>query len=78
MDSVLWQRRRAQGTRRLTFWCAHLERQVEVDFARPGWLGQPARVLRCSAFEPPEAVTCVRRCAQASFRRPWPHALLGP
>ena len=73
MDSVLWPRR-APGTVRRTIWCGHLEREVEADFAR-GWLGEPTRVLRCSAFDPPEAVTCARRCAQEPFRRQWPYAL---
>ena len=75
MDSVLWRRHQAHGSVRRTFWCARLEREVEVDFARPGWLGEPVSVLRCSAFEPPEAVTCARRCAQAAFRRQWSYAL---
>ena len=77
MDSVLWRRQQAHGATRRGFWCPHLEREVEVDFAQPGWLGEPLRVLRCSAFEPPEAVTCVRLCAHAPCRRHSPRALLG-
>jgi hypothetical protein len=75
MDSVLWHRSRDAGSARRAFWCAWLDREVEVDFARPQWLGQPGTVVRCSAFDPPEAVACDRRCADATYRRRWPPAL---
>lgn len=59
------------------FWCALARRQVEVEFDRRGLPGlrRAVGVSRCSVFEPPEAITCGRRCLDPTFRRQWEPAL---
>lgn len=59
--------------RRRRFWCALERREVEVQFeeAGPPGLGQPVAVESCSAFDPPTAVACARRCLDVAFRRQW-------
>jgi hypothetical protein len=56
------------GPRR-RFWCSEARREVEVEFERrrPVPWSTPG-VRRCSAFEPPEAITCRRECADPLFR----------
>jgi hypothetical protein len=63
--------------RRSHFWCALMEQEVEVEFEMQRLLGfsTPVGVRRCSAFDPPEAVACRRRCLDHQFRRQWPPAL---
>lgn len=63
--AFLWYRQR--GWRR-SFWCATVERDVEVRFK----LGC---VVSCSAFEDPAAIDCARRCRDRSFCVQWPPAL---
>lgn len=75
MDSVLWNRCRAPGSVRRAFWCPLVGRELEVDFARRQWLGESSAVIRCSAFDPPEAVSCTRRCVRARYRAQGPYAL---
>jgi hypothetical protein len=55
------------------FWCGWSGREVEVEFLTRGVPGfrSPVAVRRCSAFEPPEAIECPRRCLDATYRRPW-------
>ena len=52
----------AVGRRR--FWCDQARREVVVDFRENGFPGFRRRVavLRCSAFQPPTAITCCRSC----------------
>ena len=52
----------AVGRRR--FWCGQAQREVAVDFEEHGFPGfrRPVAVLRCSAFQPPTAITCGRSC----------------
>jgi nucleotide-binding universal stress UspA family protein len=59
------------------FWCAARRRDVEVEFVERGIPGFPTSVAvtRCSAFEPPTAIDCQRRCADVAFRRQWEPAL---
>ena len=57
-----------QRSWRRSFWCATIERDVEVRFR----LGC---VMSCSAFENPAAIDCARRCRDRSFRVQWPPAL---
>ena len=61
------------------FWCALRARDVEVVFERNALplLGAPLTVRCCSAFDPPDAVTCDRRCERAGYRLPAPPPLLG-
>ena len=63
--TVIWHRQRVA---RHSFWCATVERDVEVR------LGGGC-VKSCSAFEDPSAVACARRCLDRSFRVQWPSAL---
>lgn len=58
-------------------WCASLECEVSVTFEERGLPGfrSPVAVESCTAFDPPSAVTCQRRCVDAAFRRQWPWAL---
>ena len=63
--AALWYRQRLF---RYSFWCATVERDIEVRFR----LGC---VLSCSAFEDPAAIACARRCVDRRFRMQWPPAL---
>jgi hypothetical protein len=60
--------------RRSHFWCGLMEQEVEVEFEMRRRFGfsTPVGVVSCSAFEPPEAVGCRRRCLDARFRHQWP------
>ena len=60
---------------RRRFWCALHRREAEVHFAGRGLLPGPRAVLSCSVFEPCHAITCRRRCLDASYRRQWPAAV---
>ncbi len=52
-------------------WCSVVRREVEVDFEVRGVSGlrMPVAIRRCSAFDPPAAITCSRRCLDADHRR---------
>lgn len=65
------------GVRSRRVWCALLEREVLVTFEERGLPGfrSPVAVRTCSAFDPPSAVACHRRCVDSTFRRQWPWAL---
>ncbi|MBI4635771.1 MAG: hypothetical protein HY727_05425 [Candidatus Rokubacteria bacterium] len=69
-------RGRRRGRRR-HFWCALAQREVEVELERAGLAGfwDTVAVRSCTAFDPPSAVACARRCLDASFRRQWEPAL---
>ena len=62
---------------RRRFWCAWSRRDVEVEFVERGLPGLPwaVSVQGCSAFDPPTAVECQRRCVDPAFRRQWEPAL---
>ena len=48
-----------QVVRRRAFWCAGVDREVEVEFVDRGVPGFRRRsVLSCSAFEHPGEITC--------------------
>ncbi len=57
--------------RQRRFWCAAQRREVEAEFEEREFFGRSRAVVRCSAFETPEAITCSRRCLDAAFRRQW-------
>lgn len=63
----------AHGVRRCRFWCTLQDREVEVELEEngPPGLRQAVGVRSCSAFAPPTAVACERRCLDVAFRRPW-------
>lgn len=63
--------------RRCRVWCATMEREVEVEFVTRGPFGLRRRVgvRSCTAFDPPTAVTCARRCLDTAYRRQWEPAL---
>ena len=63
--AILWYRQRSWLR---SFWCATIERDVEVRFR----LGC---VVSCSAFEDSAAIDCARRCRDRSFRVQWPPVL---
>lgn len=44
------------------FWCPLQARNVTAEFQEAAWDGKLVEVNRCSAFSPPEAVTCDRAC----------------
>jgi len=54
------------------FWCAVAARDVEVVFARAALpVLRPALTVRCcSAFDPPTAIACDRRCVNGERRLP--------
>ncbi len=62
-----------QSERRRRFYCAPSGLEVEVNFDERGVPGmrRPVGVLSCSAFEPPNAVRCARRCLDEDVRRLW-------
>ena len=53
-------------TVRQSFWCVFQRRRVDVDFQEAVWDGCPIDVTRCSAFDPPTAVTCDKACLKLS------------
>jgi hypothetical protein len=61
------------GAERARFWCPERRRDVEVDFEVRGLLGvrRAVGVKCCSAFDPPTAVDCDRRCLDPDLRRAW-------
>ena len=63
--------------RHAAFWCALTEREIEVKFDVRGIPGLQRRrgVVNCTAFDPPTAVACSRRCLDSAFRRQWKPAL---
>ncbi|HEU5196786.1 MAG TPA: hypothetical protein VFW70_18745 [Methylomirabilota bacterium] len=60
---------------RRRFWCALHRREADVRFATRGLTPAPRAVLSCSVFEPCHAITCRRRCLDASYRHQWPSPL---
>jgi hypothetical protein len=67
----------SRALRKRTFWCAQKRRDVEVVMDERGLPGLRAAVAveSCTAFDPPTAVTCQRRCLDADFRRQWDTAV---
>lgn len=65
-------RRLFTGTRNIaeSFWCPFKSQLVQVEFEIDAWGGQRIDVAKCSAFTPPTAMTCDKRCA-----RPAPAAI---
>ena len=63
----------SRAIRRRRFRCAQAAREVEVEFEERGLLGfgHAISVRSCSAFDPPAAVECQRRCLDSEFRRRW-------
>ena len=64
-------------TRHAAFSCALTERDVEVQFEAWGMPGlrRLCGIVSCTAFDPPTAVACGRRCLDRAFRRQWQPAL---
>ncbi|HAM59328.1 MAG: hypothetical protein A2X51_10410 [Candidatus Rokubacteria bacterium GWC2_70_24] len=62
----------AADVRRRGFRSAFARREVEVEleggvFGMAGFSG----VRSCSAFDPPTAITCPRRCLDSAYRNQW-------
>ena len=53
-----------RGTRALieSLWCPFKSRLVRTEFEIDAWNGRRIDVTQCSAFTPPTAVTCDKRC----------------
>jgi hypothetical protein len=62
-------------TRRV--WCPRIEREVQVEFEERGIppFRSTVGVRSCTAFEPPSAVACPRRCTDSRYRAQWPPAI---
>ncbi len=45
-----------------SFWCPFRERHVTAEFIEEAWDGTPVEVSRCTAFTPPESITCDKLC----------------
>ena len=60
-------RRWFTGTRDVSdaFWCPVRAQDVRVEFQVDVWDGTLTDVKRCSAFSPPTAVACEKRCLTA-------------
>jgi hypothetical protein len=54
------------GTRhsQRAFWCPYRGRDVEVEFEETVWQGELCDVDRCTAFDPPSAVDCDKKCVR--------------
>jgi hypothetical protein len=59
--------------RRRRLWCAQRRREVEVVLDERGLPGfrHAVAVRRCSAFDPPTAITCRRRCLHPEYQLKW-------
>ncbi len=44
------------------FWCPFRDRAVTAEFREDAWDGTRLAVKQCSAFSPPTAITCEKRC----------------
>ncbi len=44
------------------FWCPFRDRAVTAEFQEDAWDGRSLEVTQCSAFSPPTAITCEKRC----------------
>ena len=44
------------------FWCPFRNQDVTAVFKEEPWHGRRVGVARCSAFSPPDAVTCDKQC----------------
>lgn len=70
-----------QAVRRRRFWCAQVQREVEVEFEERGFIGfrRAVAVRSCSVFDPPTQARCQRSCLDRDARalmpmtefRPW-------
>lgn len=67
-------------SRRHRFWCIAMRREVEVRLEESGVPGLrlATAVRSCTAFDPPTAITCRRRCLDVAFRRQWQSLLRAP
>jgi hypothetical protein len=65
--AIIWDERRRLGRVR-RFRCRDADREVDVLF-----VGN--EVHGCTAFDPPDAVTCGKACRNAAYRRQWEPAL---
>lgn len=45
-----------------SFWCPFRRRAVSAGFEEDAWDGHAVDVTRCTAFEPPSAITCDKAC----------------
>ncbi|HEX9818726.1 MAG TPA: hypothetical protein VGD07_03830 [Methylomirabilota bacterium] len=45
-----------------SFWCPFRRRDVSAEFQEDAWDDRPLDVTRCTAFEPPSAITCDKAC----------------
>ena len=45
-----------------SFWCRFRYRNVSAESHCDPWSGRRVSVTRCTAFEPPEAITCHKDC----------------
>ena len=53
------------GRRRVVtraFWCPFRDRSVTTEFEVEEWTLRPTDVSSCSAFDPPERVSCHKPC----------------
>ena len=56
-------------TCRQSFRCRFKDAQVDVDFQESAWDRRGIDVSRCSAFDPPTAVTCDKACLSPMEQR---------
>lgn len=58
-------------------WCPLIGREVQVEFEVRGIppFRSTVAVRTCTAFDPPGAVACHRRCTDRIYRQQWPPAL---
>lgn len=45
-----------------SFWCPFRSENVRAEFEEAAWDGKLVDVCRCSAFAPPTAIACDKRC----------------
>jgi hypothetical protein len=69
-----------EAVRRRRFWCARVQREVEVEFEEHGLIGfrRAMAVRSCSVFDPPTEVGCRRSCLDRDARALTPMTLARP
>lgn len=62
-----------EDVRSRRFFCLACRAEVEVELVERGLPGlrEAVAIRRCTAFDPPTAVACARRCLDPTFRRLW-------
>lgn len=69
--ALLYGRRLFTGTRRVdeSFWCPWRHQPVNLSLRIDAWDGRRVDVEECTAFVPPTAIACDKRCLDRAAAR---------